>query len=231
MLPLITCPFMHNSNTAPSACFLVAQQVASIVRRVAGAMPSLTKQHSAFDRSPSRNSTRGVAWDPSTTGNSQGLTSHSQGLTSHAASPAGTPRGSIGAGGFGAASFGGGGGGESLSASPSKRGFSGVGSGTVGRQGAMPLTEAYLRERVSELEAEVQVLRRHGGAGGGGEGKHGNQQQQLDALRSELARYQAKCQELESDFLSLDVMARTDVGEADSEMRKAWYTAAAFKKR
>ncbi len=55
---------------------------------------------------------------------------------------------------------------------------------------------------------------------------------QVEALRGELARAQARARELEADFLSLDVMARTDlVGDADAEMRKAWHTAAAFKKR
>ncbi len=54
---------------------------------------------------------------------------------------------------------------------------------------------------------------------------------QLDSLRREVARYQARVQELEADFLSLDVMANTDLSEYDAEMRKAWYTASAFKKR
>lgn len=34
---------------------------------------------------------------------------------------------------------------------------------------------------------------------------------QVDALKAEVARYQARLVELENDFLSLDIMANTDV--------------------
>lgn len=34
---------------------------------------------------------------------------------------------------------------------------------------------------------------------------------QVDTLKAELARYQARLAELENDFLSLDVVASTDV--------------------
>jgi hypothetical protein len=98
---------------------------------------------------------------------------------------------------------------------------------------------------------------------------------QVEALRGEVARYQSRLAELENDFLSLDVVASTQVGgptghdqeadmhgcnccqsenaamcvlgavwkgnllplqllqvgDYDAEMRKAWFTAAAFKKR
>lgn len=95
---------------------------------------------------------------------------------------------------------------------------------------------------------------------------------QVDQLRADVARYQTRLAELENDFLSLDVVANTEVGagrstspadsqayvvcvlssvcwawsslhvcffpcaclqvtEYDAELRKAWFTAAAFKKR
>jgi hypothetical protein len=42
---------------------------------------------------------------------------------------------------------------------------------------------------------------------------------------------QARVRELEADFASLDALARADMGGPDGELRKAWLTAAAFKKR
>jgi hypothetical protein len=37
---------------------------------------------------------------------------------------------------------------------------------------------------------------------------------QVEALRGEVARYQSRLAELENDFLSLDVVASTEVGAA-----------------
>jgi hypothetical protein len=42
---------------------------------------------------------------------------------------------------------------------------------------------------------------------------------------------QARVQELEADFQSLSVLSATDVAGHDADLRKAWFTAAAFKKR
>eukprot|EP00878_Enallax_costatus_P035050 GHUV01039016.1.p1 GENE.GHUV01039016.1~~GHUV01039016.1.p1 ORF type:complete len:873 (+),score=368.34 GHUV01039016.1:750-3368(+) len=83
------------------------------------------------------------------------------------------------------------------------------------------LREAYLTERVSALEAELARKGSRGAVSG----------QQVDALKAELGHYQARLAELENDFLSLDVVANTEAGDYDAEMRKAWFTAAAFKKR
>jgi len=42
---------------------------------------------------------------------------------------------------------------------------------------------------------------------------------------------QARVQELEADFVSLNALAASDLTGVDAEVRKAWLTAAAFKKR
>ncbi|WIA13452.1 hypothetical protein OEZ85_007032 [Tetradesmus obliquus] len=82
--------------------------------------------------------------------------------------------------------------------------------------------EAYLSERVAALEAELAHAKSSTGT---------VSSQQVEALRGEVARYQSRLAELENDFLSLDVVASTEVDNYDAEMRKAWFTAAAFKKR
>jgi hypothetical protein len=99
------------------------------------------------------------------------------------------------------------------------------GTAAAADAGSGSLQEVYLRERVAALEAELAERRGSGGAKGGVDG------QTVAALRADVARYQARVGELEADFLSLDVMASTDLRNYDAEMRKAWYTAAAFKKR
>lgn len=53
----------------------------------------------------------------------------------------------------------------------------------------------------------------------------------IDALRAEIARYQARVGELEADFLALQALPGADLAGVDAEVKKAWLTAAAFKKR
>ena len=104
------------------------------------------------------------------------------------------------------------------------QGASSSNGAVTGAAGTGSLQEAYLRERVAALEAELDQRRASVGA-------RGVDAQAVAALRADVARYQARVGELEADFLSLDVMASTDLSDYDAEMRKAWYTAAAFKKR
>ncbi|GLC41809.1 hypothetical protein PLESTM_001241900 [Pleodorina starrii] len=86
------------------------------------------------------------------------------------------------------------------------------------------MKETFMRERVTQLEAELRdANRRNAGLEDGGK--------KLEELQRDVALYKARIEELERDFMRIDVLGNLDGAAGDEQLQKAWEIASTFKKR
>jgi hypothetical protein len=88
------------------------------------------------------------------------------------------------------------------------------------------LKEAFMRERVMQLEAELKSAQQK-------ERVLEAEASQVNELRRDLVSYKARIEDLQKDMMKLDVVSNVGAAETvgDQRLKKAWETASLFKKR
>ncbi|KAG2431181.1 hypothetical protein HXX76_009709 [Chlamydomonas incerta] len=92
---------------------------------------------------------------------------------------------------------------------------------TVGGGG---MKEAFMRERVGQLEAELRDAQRRNG-------ELEDDAKKVELLQRDAALYKARIEELERDFMKIDVLGNLEAAGGDEQLQKAWEIASTFKKR
>ncbi|KXZ46909.1 hypothetical protein GPECTOR_39g403 [Gonium pectorale] len=92
---------------------------------------------------------------------------------------------------------------------------------TVGGGG---LKDAFMRERVTQLEAELRDTNRRNA-------ELEDDSKKVEALQRDVALYKARIEELERDFMKIDVLGNLEAAGGDEQLQKAWEIASTFKKR
>ncbi|KAG2447989.1 hypothetical protein HYH02_007017 [Chlamydomonas schloesseri] len=92
---------------------------------------------------------------------------------------------------------------------------------TVGGGG---MKEAFMRERVGQLEAELRDAQRRNS-------ELEDDAKKVELLQRDAALYKARIEELERDFMKIDVLGNLEAAGGDEQLQKAWEIASTFKKR
>ncbi|EFJ46513.1 hypothetical protein VOLCADRAFT_118102 [Volvox carteri f. nagariensis] len=90
--------------------------------------------------------------------------------------------------------------------------------------GGAGMKETWMRERMTQLETELRDANRRNA-----ELEDGNKK--LDELQRDVALYKARIEELERDFMRIDVLGNLEGAAGDEQLQKAWEIASTFKKR
>lgn len=86
------------------------------------------------------------------------------------------------------------------------------------------MKEAFLRERVAQLEAEVRDTNRRNA-------DLEDDAKKVELLQRDVALYKARIEDLERDFMKIDVLGMAEAAGGDEQLQKAWEIASTFKKR
>ncbi|GFR44254.1 hypothetical protein Agub_g5456 [Astrephomene gubernaculifera] len=91
------------------------------------------------------------------------------------------------------------------------------------------MKEAFMRERVTQLEAELREANRRNS-------ELEDDSKKVEVLQRDVALYKARIEELERDFMRIDVLGNMEGlggsgAPGDEQLKKAWEIASTFKKR
>ncbi|GLI67567.1 hypothetical protein VaNZ11_011794 [Volvox africanus] len=95
---------------------------------------------------------------------------------------------------------------------------------SVRSTGGGGIKEAFMRERVTQLEAELRDANRRNV-----DLEDGNKK--LEELQRDVALYKARIEDLERDFMRIDLLGNMEGAAGDEQLQKAWEIASTFKKR
>ncbi|KAG2486785.1 hypothetical protein HYH03_014584 [Edaphochlamys debaryana] len=90
--------------------------------------------------------------------------------------------------------------------------------------GAGGMKEAFLRERVGQLEVELRDAQRRNT-------DLEDDAKKVETLTRDAALYKARIEDLERDFMKIDVLGHLEGAAGDEQLQKAWEIASTFKKR